>query len=731
MKKYGLFGFLGLAGLSAVLALPARAEDSPQVFISEINWAGSEKSTADEWLELVNLGNQPVDLSHYVLTGVATGGQAIEIAEGTALAPGKTLLVSNHAANDPKSTLLISPNLVTTAISLPNSALDILLTTPAGLVIDSYTDTGNLEFGSSKPAVSIERNLTTMAWQSSSQNLGLASNEQFGTPGSVSLPSPQVTTPPVLPLLGEVAQTPVQVVVEPTPVVETPVVVEPEPVVVLPPVEPTPEPAVINIPEPTPLPLPCTQVVLESELPIASSWPTQTPQIQVESTTSTWAEPSSAPTSNPGIQPIAPNDLIINELVSDPIDGVEWLEILNDSSAQIDLTNSTLKDAGNHVTDLPTQTLNAGDLIVVENPNGNLNNSGDTITLINSSGTTIDTITYGTAEMPAPKDGESLARTSDGDWLITDATRDTPNVFPVPEAGPSPAPTREDSNETSYDQTTNQSHPAVSDSGTPTEPVATHNNSQPAGAEPIQRIVAIAQSVTESVNASTPAKKSSSAKSKAATELTVVTGTVVALPNTFGKQTMFLDGHEIYFNAATWPDIQLGDVLQISGTPSSNEGVERLKVKVATDIVVTGHVESAPTPIAGAELASSPHGLLVSISGRVVGKDGDKLALIADDGTAVTIVAYKKTGVSWKSMQSGTAIMTGVVRMTDDGPRIYVRSTDDVRITPDAAITPTVPGSKPKTTTSPLVGGGLLTGSLGALMTWYAKSRNLLSWLPF
>ena len=90
---------------------------------------------------------------------------------------------------------------------------------------------------------------------------------------------------------------------------------------------------------------------------------------------------------------------------------------------------------------------------MVENPNGNLNNSGDTITLINSSGTTIDTITYGTAEMPAPKDGESLARTSDGDWLITDATRDTPNVFPVPEAGPSPAPTREDSNETSYEQT--------------------------------------------------------------------------------------------------------------------------------------------------------------------------------------------------------------------------------------------------------------------------------------
>lgn len=725
MKNYGLFRFLGLASLSAVLALPARAEVAPHVFISEINWAGSETSTADEWLELVNLGDQTVDLSHYVLTGTATGGQAIEIAEGTTLDPGQTLLVSNYAANDPKSTLLISPNLITTAISLPNSALDILLTTPAGLVIDSYTDTGALDFGSSKPAVSIERNLATMEWQSSSQNLGLASNVQLGTPGSVSLPSPQVQPAPV------------QVVNDPTPIVDTLVAVEPEPIVVSEvqmPVQVEPEPAVIELPEPVMLPSPCTQVVLESETPTASSWGAAISSKSVEMT----APPSlpmageelqmPEPVSTPSVQTIAPGDLVLNELVSDPVDGVEWLEILNDSSTQIDLTDSTLKDAGNHVTELPAQTLAAGDLIVIENPNGNLNNSGDTITLIDSSGVTIDEITYGTAKFPAPEDGESLARTSDGDWLITDATRDTPNAFPT---AVSESDTSSTSSNAQYDQTTNESNPLVSDSGTAPEPVAAHNNSESAGAEPVQRVVAIANSLTDNVTTSTPAKKSSSAKNKAASELTVVTGTVVALPNTFGKQTMFLDGHEIYFNAATWPDIQLGDVLQVSGTPSSNEGVERLKVKAATDIIVTGHNESTSTPITGVELASSPHGLLVSISGRVVGKDGDKLALIADDGTAVTIVAYKKTGVSWKSVQSGTATMTGIVRSTSDGPRIYVRSTDDVRITPDATVSPTVASSKPKTTSSPLVGGGLLTGSLGALMTWYAKSRNLLSWLPF
>lgn len=160
--------------------------------------------------------------------------------------------------------------------------------------------------------------------------------------------------------------------------------------------------------------------------------------------------------------------------------------------------------------------------------------------------------------------------------------------------------------------------------------------------------------------------------------------------------------------------------------------MERLKVKASADIVLTGHVDIAPAPTSGAELASIPHGTLVSVSGRVVGKDGDKLALIADDGTAITIVAYKKTGVTWSSITSGNAILTGIVRTTADGPRIYVRSQDDVHVTLDtnSVISPTKLANK-QLSTSPLVGGGLLTGSLGALGTWYAKSRNLLSWLPF
>ena len=188
MKSYGLFGLIGCLVLPTLLALPARAEDTPNVFISEINWAGSALSTADEWIELVNLSSTSVNLSHYVLTGTATRGGAIEIAEGTVIGPKSTLLIANYALGDAKTSLQISPNLVTTAISLPNSSLDILLTTPTGLVIDNYTDSSAPDFGSTNPVTSIERDLTTLAWRSSTQNLNLSSTSQLGTPGAVSLP---------------------------------------------------------------------------------------------------------------------------------------------------------------------------------------------------------------------------------------------------------------------------------------------------------------------------------------------------------------------------------------------------------------------------------------------------------------------------------------------------------------------------------------------------------------
>ncbi len=729
MKNYGLLGFIGFIGLSAVLAVPARAEDAPHVYISEINWAGSEISTADEWIELVNLDNIAVDLSYYVLTGTATSGGAIEIAEGTVIQPGQAMVIANYALGDPKTTLSITPNLVTSALSLPNSGLNILLATPTGLVIDSYIDTGVPDFGLTDPATSMERDLRNLTWQSSPQNLGLLSTSQFGTPGSIVLPVIANPTPVEAP------------VSEPDPVVIEPII-DQSPVV-----EPVPEPIAVPEPEtaltpelntnlvPEVVPEPVVADLIQPTVNVDSSAP-----IQAESTTiylnETPAIEPVAPTLNTSsIQKIESGQLILNELVSDPTDGVEWVEIMNSSSRMIDLTGSTLVDAGEHVTALPSIQLSPDQLLVIDNPNGNLNNTTETITLFDSYGAALDTLTYGTTEIPAAQDGESLARNSAGDWLITSATRNTPNVFITPTvtepaAETNPIPTANDTYDTvstiPYETLTNEPDPTVIDPGTASGAVETTNNSGSTGTEPIHRIVAIAKPVDTSGLSPVASRKSKKTEAQ-----TIVTGTIVALPETFGKQIMFLDGYEIYFNAADWPTLALGDKVTITGTESKSDGAPRLKISSAEAIVVTGHADVTPTPASGHELAKLAHGSLVTITGRVVAKEGNELSVTTGDGTSITIIGNKRTGVSWSSIQSGQITVSGVVKQTDNGTMLAVRTNEDVNFTPDAPITsPTV--GKTKTNASPLLGGGLLTGSIGALGTWYLRSRKgLLSWLPF
>ncbi|MFZ2681673.1 MAG: lamin tail domain-containing protein [Patescibacteria group bacterium] len=728
MKSYGFLGFIGLTGLSAMFALSASAQDAPHVYISEINWAGSSLSTSDEWLELVNVGTEAVDLSHYVLTGTATGDGAIEIAEGTLLPAGKTLLIANYAANDPKSTLLISPDLVTTAISLPNSALEIFLTTPEGVVIDSYSDSGTPDYGANNPSTSIERQLTDLSWNSSQSSSGLSVAAQLGTPGSVNLPTPIVIDDPAP--------------VEPEPATEP----EPEPVIIIDPPAEVPEPVVVtDISCPPPVIPVCPETILvQDSVPVtpAISTPAE-PVVIIESPVVTEENPiidlpetsTEVPVvpvvDTPSVQKILPGELVINELVSDPLDGVEWVEFRNQSTRTLDLTGSTLLDASERVSELPDVELAPDALVVIENPNGNLNNGSETISLFDSYGTLLDTISYGSDQIPAPQDGESLARNEVGAWLITTATYQQPNIFSI-ESGTVLTPTEQVSDPSdstdnqTYETNSNDANSPLGDSGTAPEGVAATNDAGAASAEPIHRIVAIAKSISASVQ---PAAKTT--KAKDAAQATVISGTVATLPGTFGKQTLFLDGYEVYFNAATWPELAVGDIVQMSGTNGVSNGATRLKLANAEAISITGHTDLVPTPLDGSEISTAKHGSLVSVSGTVTGKSGDKLIILTEDGTQITAVSNKRTGANWSDVQSGSIIVSGILKHTDSGTTLNIRDKEDIHFTPSQTATITQL-QKPKVKTSPLVGGGLLTGSLGALGTWYIRTRmGLLTWLPF
>lgn len=119
-------------------------------------------------------------------------------------------------------------------------------------------------------------------------------------------------------------------------------------------------------------------------------------------------------------------EIKINEFVSDPASGAEWIELWNDSSAEADLSGFSWTELASPGGETEHEgsprslagTLGAQGFFVIE-VNNALNNTGDSIGLYNG-GSLIDRVSFGnvsgyTVDLDAPAKGTSGALVS-GDW---------------------------------------------------------------------------------------------------------------------------------------------------------------------------------------------------------------------------------------------------------------------------------------------------------------------------
>ncbi len=171
--------------------------------------------------------------------------------------------------------------------------------------------------------------------------------------------------------------------------------------------------------------------------------------------------------------------ILINEFVSDPSEGKEWIELFNVSTTSVNLMGFTLND-GTGVVATATLMVEAGSFLVIELSSSKLNNGGDSIILKNSEGVVMDSVSYGDWEDEnrednaiAPAKGSSLARINSEDTnndnvdfaQTTTVTKGNQNVITAPAL---PAP-RQSSRSTSgrsspsYPTTTNPSLPVTTD----------------------------------------------------------------------------------------------------------------------------------------------------------------------------------------------------------------------------------------------------------------------------
>ncbi len=104
--------------------------------------------------------------------------------------------------------------------------------------------------------------------------------------------------------------------------------------------------------------------------------------------------------------------IVINEFVSNPSEGKEWVELYNTNLMNFDLSDCVLEDDANHELQL-TGILDSEEFVVFEFEGSVLNNGGDTIKLI-CGNNIIDEIEYGSGKAVVPDEDESAGRDPNG-----------------------------------------------------------------------------------------------------------------------------------------------------------------------------------------------------------------------------------------------------------------------------------------------------------------------------
>lgn len=330
--------------------------------------------------------------------------------------------------------------------------------------------------------------------------------------------------------------------------------------------------------------------------------------------------------------------IILSELLPDPegSDATdEWIELVNTGNTQVNLHaweifvgddlyafNDSTKIEGNGYV-----------LLAITTSGLSLNNSGETVTLLDPTGSIMDTVTY----MDAPN-GESYSRTEDNWQWTTTPTPAAANVITLDEASEEEAEAIEEEEATGENKE--------------------HSGEENANENTVMSIV--------------------DAKALESGEEVIVQGIVSVLPEVFSTTYFYIQddtaGTQIYSTNKEFPTLSVGDVVQISGTTSTSNGEERLVINSSDDMITISE-DTTLTPLTVEETNSEYYGRLVTVTGTVTDVVGSTVQL--DSGFEIYL--KRGTGLNVSVFTVGkTVTATGIMVGTDDGAQVWPRSSDDI-----------------------------------------------------
>ncbi len=357
-----------------------------------------------------------------------------------------------------------------------------------------------------------------------------------------------------------------------------------------------------------------------------------------------------------------PPELIINELLPNPAgDDVqyEWIEIFNESEDEIAAAGLTLEDASGQKYSLADDFIRLAtkSFILITRPISSmaLNNGGDTI-ILRFYQTELDRISYGTS-----KEGVAFARGGDSFSWTNTPTPGKENIFMMPDA------LREEDEE---DDTAKSSSLGQAPLNPPHLPTTLNTGAGAGKKSNVKKGTGEDGYHTTDIADLRGLPKG--------TKVTV-TGTVAAPPTLFGKTQFYLNGIQIYSVSYPYPNLEIGDLIKVSGSTSASGGEARITIPKQGSIVAIAHGEPpAPLPITVETIGDEYEGMLITIKGEVVEVKGTTVWI--DDGTGeIRVVLKDATGLTGQDfIPQARYSITGIVSETSSGYRVLPRGQSDI-----------------------------------------------------
>ncbi len=334
--------------------------------------------------------------------------------------------------------------------------------------------------------------------------------------------------------------------------------------------------------------------------------------------------------------------LIINEILPDPdsASGEEFIELKNLSAADITLNGFYLADNTN-VKHLIKATTNiiiaAGGIVAIKRASSTiaLNNSGfEAVSLLDPAGQLIDRITYQAKSVK----GQAYARNDVGEWLWTDQiTPGVENLF------------------------TSQTEVLTTTAVVSKIKAATSKASANYGLVDLEKI-------SELPDAS---------KVK-------VRGVVSVEPGILGVQVFYLAGSgiQVYCYKKDFPDLKVGDYIEVNGELSTAATGRRLKMSTKADVKFI-EKRDAPLPhqLTIADVNDDYENSLVTINGEIIQIKGRSIFIASDDGE---LEVYVKSQINFQDLnlaEGDLLAVTGIILKNKENYRLTPRTLADFKAT--------------------------------------------------